>query len=178
MTSKVVWRRLLILVLATAVALAGCKVVIRTDNPRQAAATPAATESVIEIQPSPQPTATPQPPRVSTPVWRMQVLPSRTPTFTLTPTATPTPSPTPTITPTPTQVVHVVKKGDTLSLIAKRYGVTVVALMAANDLGHPDAIRAGERLIIPRGPWIPAPTGTLHAEATVTPPSPSPGTDA
>jgi len=179
MSGRVVLRGLIILGLATAVALAGCKVVIRTDNPREAAATPAATESAVEIEPSPQPTATSRPSRVSTLVWRMQVLPSQTPTFTPTPTATPTPSATPTVTATPTPVVYVVKKGDTLSLIAKRYGVTVVALMAANDLGHPDAIRAGERLTIPRGPGIPGPTGALRAEATATlSSSPPPGTDA
>jgi murein DD-endopeptidase MepM/ murein hydrolase activator NlpD len=46
--------------------------------------------------------------------------------------------------------VHVVAKGDTLSGIARRYGVTVKALVAANGLpGETAKIKIGQRLQIP-----------------------------
>jgi LysM repeat protein len=44
---------------------------------------------------------------------------------------------------------HVVAAGETLSLIAARYGVTVDAIVAANGLSNPNAIYAGQRLFIP-----------------------------
>jgi LysM repeat protein len=49
----------------------------------------------------------------------------------------------------PAQVIHVVRAGETLSQIAKRYGVSVDALVSENGLGSPDMIRVGMRLIIP-----------------------------
>ncbi|MFO7177587.1 MAG: LysM peptidoglycan-binding domain-containing protein [Pseudomonadota bacterium] len=45
--------------------------------------------------------------------------------------------------------VHVVKKGDTLIGIAKRYGVTVEAIARQNGFGNQRAIRIGETLRIP-----------------------------
>jgi LysM repeat protein len=47
--------------------------------------------------------------------------------------------------------VHVVQAGETLSQIAKRYGTTVAAIMAANDLPSADKISVGQRLIISKG---------------------------
>ncbi len=44
---------------------------------------------------------------------------------------------------------HVVQRGETLYSIAVRYGVTVTALQAANDLSNPDQIRVGQTLQIP-----------------------------
>lgn len=47
--------------------------------------------------------------------------------------------------------VHEVKPGDTLGAIAKRYGITVAAIVAANRLPSAGAIlRLGQRLVIPR----------------------------
>jgi lipoprotein NlpD len=47
--------------------------------------------------------------------------------------------------------VHEVKQGDTLGALAKRYGVTVAALVAANRLPGPDVLlKLGQRLVIPR----------------------------
>ena len=43
---------------------------------------------------------------------------------------------------------HVVKKGETLSIIAKKYGTTIAALKNANGLKN-DNIRAGQKLTIP-----------------------------
>jgi lipoprotein NlpD len=45
--------------------------------------------------------------------------------------------------------VHVVARGDTLSGIALRYGVTVAALAAANRLGDRAVLKPGQRLVIP-----------------------------
>jgi penicillin-insensitive murein endopeptidase len=53
-------------------------------------------------------------------------------------------------------VTHKVKKGDTLSEIAKKYGTTVAALMRANGLKK-SAIQANKTYFIPRsGPAAPA----------------------
>ncbi|HOX56980.1 MAG TPA: LysM peptidoglycan-binding domain-containing protein [Candidatus Paceibacterota bacterium] len=44
---------------------------------------------------------------------------------------------------------HTVKAGETLSLISRRYGVKVEALMLANPKVNPRRIQVGQRLIIP-----------------------------
>lgn len=48
------------------------------------------------------------------------------------------------------QTVHVVRPGESLSLLAKRYQVSVRALVEANSLVQPDHLRVGQRLVIPR----------------------------
>ena len=62
------------------------------------------------------------------------------------------------LTPTPRrhQVVHVVQPGEYLEIIAERYGVTVRAIMEANDLTS-DVIHPGQKLVIPV-PAAPAPS--------------------
>jgi LysM repeat protein len=47
--------------------------------------------------------------------------------------------------------VYTVRRGDSLSAIAARYGTTVAALMAANALTRPNLIVVGQRLRIPGG---------------------------
>jgi LysM repeat protein len=47
------------------------------------------------------------------------------------------------------ETVHVVQRGETLYTIASEYGVTVEAILAANDLDDPDFVYVGQRLIIP-----------------------------
>jgi murein DD-endopeptidase MepM/ murein hydrolase activator NlpD len=42
--------------------------------------------------------------------------------------------------------------GDTVNRIAKRYGVSAAALMAANHISAPATIRRGQQIIIPRSP--------------------------
>jgi LysM repeat protein len=44
---------------------------------------------------------------------------------------------------------HVVRRGDTLTGLARRYGVTVQALREANDLSMRDVLKSGTRLRIP-----------------------------
>ena len=60
--------------------------------------------------------------------------------------------------------VHIVQWGETLGIIAQRYGVTVSAIAQANGISNPNYIYAGQRLIIPTGttpaPPAPPPGGT------------------
>ncbi|MCX2726388.1 LysM peptidoglycan-binding domain-containing protein [Thermomicrobium sp. 4228-Ro] len=48
-------------------------------------------------------------------------------------------------------VVHHVQPGETLTAIARHYGVTVEALVAANRLTDPHRIYVGQALVVPRG---------------------------
>ncbi|TYP51653.1 DUF3794 and LysM peptidoglycan-binding domain-containing protein [Thermosediminibacter litoriperuensis] len=50
----------------------------------------------------------------------------------------------------PAMTIYIVQKGDTLWKIAKRYNVTLEAIIRANNLENPDLIYPGQRLIIPR----------------------------
>lgn len=62
-------------------------------------------------------------------------------------------SPEPAATPIPRDpgepLVYQVQAGDTLAVIASIYGVTIDALMAANDLVDPDTVIIGDQLLIP-----------------------------
>jgi len=49
------------------------------------------------------------------------------------------------------QEQHTVRKGETVSHIAARSGVSVTAIARANDLADPGRIYAGQRLVIPSG---------------------------
>lgn len=50
--------------------------------------------------------------------------------------------------------LHVVKRGETLSGIAKRYGSTVAALTVSNNIPNPDLIFPGQELKIPAGDGV------------------------
>ncbi len=66
------------------------------------------------------------------------------------PSAEATASPSPTLPPEPTPQVYVVAKGDTMSRIAKRFGVTVEQLLAANpQVKIADRFKVGDQLTIP-----------------------------
>ena len=78
------------------------------------------------------------------------------------PTPTPSPRPLPTQQPllnatpvaTATEEVqatqeYVVQPGDSLGAIATQFGVTVEAIVAANDITNPDLIQPGDTLTIP-----------------------------
>lgn len=62
-----------------------------------------------------------------------------------------------------TWVQHVVRRGDTLSEIARAYGVSVSAIRAANRSVHPNRLQIGQRLVIPRAGRVPAYAGTSVA---------------
>jgi LysM repeat protein len=47
------------------------------------------------------------------------------------------------------QTAHVVRAGETLDGIARRYGVRAAAIVAANELDRPDLLRVGQTLKIP-----------------------------
>ncbi len=46
-------------------------------------------------------------------------------------------------------IIYVVKKGDTLSMIARRYGTTVAHIASANELSNIDQLVIGQALVIP-----------------------------
>lgn len=64
-------------------------------------------------------------------------------------TSTPKPKPKPKPKPVPKTVRHTIKRGDTLSGLAKKYGTSVSAIQRANNLSG-TLIREGKSLTIPR----------------------------
>ena len=74
-------------------------------------------------------------------------IPTRTPKPTLQPTSTRIPT-RPTRTPTLQATTHLVQKGETLSGIARKYGVAVDELVAWNDIKNPDLIHVGQSLVV------------------------------
>lgn len=64
---------------------------------------------------------------------------------------------------------HVVQAGETLSLIAARYGLTTQALASANGIVNPNRIYSGQRLVIPgRGATPSAPSLPPASSTTYT----------
>ena len=65
-----------------------------------------------------------------------------------------TASSSPTTQPAPTAQVYVIAAGDTLSRVAKKFGLTVEELLAANKdtITNPDKISIGDEIIIPAPP--------------------------
>jgi LysM repeat protein len=99
----------------------------------------------------------------------------------LPPTITPTPTNTPTPSATGQIVVHVVKRGETLGVIARLYGVTVEAIVQANNISNPSLIYPGQKLDIPVSGQVlptatprPAHTGSPTSTPTPKPPAPTP----
>jgi murein DD-endopeptidase MepM/ murein hydrolase activator NlpD len=82
------------------------------------------------------------------------------------------PSASPTPEPTIQEQVHVVQRGETLYRIARRYGTTVQALVAANNLANPNLIFRGQKLIIPSA--MASPAEPLPAPFTAVELTPSP----
>jgi len=82
------------------------------------------------------------------------------------PLASPSMAASPSLSPAPTPLVYTVQAGDTLSKIAKRFGVSLDALIQANTgtIPNPDRIKIGDQIIIPTPPPDVVPGG----------PSPSP----
>ncbi len=103
-------------------------------------ASPSAVPATMTATPSATatPRATPSPTAVPTPT------PTPVPTATPVPTPAPTPAPTP-----PPPTTYTVAEGDTLALIAQRFGTTVAAIQSANGITDPDEIVIGQVLVIP-----------------------------
>ena len=75
----------------------------------------------------------------------------------------------PEIKPWPEQTTtYTVRKGDSLSVIAKRYGSTLAELMALNHIKDPDRIYEGQKLVLPGNVDLSAP-----APVTTSKPKPS-----
>lgn len=89
------------------------------------------------------PSATPAPSLAATPAGSVEAA-----TATPAP-ATAAPAPTPQETPAATSQTYTIQRGDTLSSIARQFGTTVDALVAANGIADPSIIRVGQILIIP-----------------------------
>ena len=77
--------------------------------------------------------------------------PSMAPSASPSPTPSPAPTRAPSRSPSATQalVTHQIKRGETLTIIAARYGVTVAALQKANGITDPSLILVGQILVIP-----------------------------
>jgi LysM repeat protein len=61
--------------------------------------------------------------------------------------------------------IHLVRRWETLPLIAARYGVSVIDIMLANGLARPDGLYIGQRLLIP-APVSPPPMPTPPPSVT------------
>jgi hypothetical protein len=94
---------------------------------------------------TPAPTSSLEPYRTSTPV----------------PTLTPIPPLTEVLLPTPTPVTYTVKSGDTMGAIARKFGVTLDALVSANP--------GVDANILPVGTVLTIPIGSIPSEPTPTP---------
>jgi membrane-bound lytic murein transglycosylase D len=65
---------------------------------------------------------------------------------------------------------HVVRRGETLSGIARRYGVPTAVLQRTNNINRPSSLQIGTRLRVPlRGGAVPAVQVAAAAEAASTP---------
>ena len=67
---------------------------------------------------------------------------------------------------------HRVRRGETLSRIAAKYGVSTRALQRANGLRSANRISIGQRLVIPG--YSPPPPSPIASAAAATPPEPAP----
>ena len=80
------------------------------------------------------------------------------------PATTPAPNPPPAT----CQANHIVQRGESLSGIGLRYGVTWTRIAQANNLSNPNFIYAGQKLCIPSGSTQPPPTTPPPADTIPT----------
>jgi len=90
----------------------------------------------------------------------------------LIPVAGPSGGPGPTATPKGGTLVYTVQAGDTVSLIAARFGSTMEWIFRANDLKPTDVLHIGRVLQVPLSNVTPTPTPTVNVSPS---PSPTPG---
>jgi LysM repeat protein len=144
-----------------------------TLPPTKTPITPPPAESVAS---APQGTLAPQSP-TSTEIAATEVPPTLTEVV-VEPTDVPPTDVLPTATLSGETVTHTVKRGETLSEIAKQYDVPVQSIVAANALEDPNRIITGQKLVIPEPDWVPPtvtpvsetmPAGTPNARFTDTP---------
>ncbi len=152
------WMRYLRVVLLAAAVLIAWRILAWQEDSYQlaAAGAPATQTTAGSMVTAPPIPATPAPTAV--PV----VVITPTPTPTITPTPTPTPPP------TPTPKTHTVRAGDSLSVIADFYGVSVDAILELNEIPNPDTVPIGQVLILPAEADV-APGAQLPATYVVRP---------
>jgi LysM repeat protein len=68
---------------------------------------------------------------------------------------------------------HIVQAGETPEIIAKRYGVSTMALLAANGNPDPKRLKIGQKLAIPTKPGEAAPAAIAAPAVPVTPAAPA-----
>jgi murein DD-endopeptidase MepM/ murein hydrolase activator NlpD len=85
------------------------------------------------------------------------------------PVAAQEPAADPTAAPTAEAPVYVVVPGDTLYGIAERFGTTVEAIVAANDIADARLISVGQKLVIPTQPPGLAPSSKAETDSRVHP---------
>lgn len=148
----------LLVLLSLAIGLSGCERAKPAPTPTKAVqpTQPTGTSaSPTSATPVGTPVSSPQPSAVATemppPGETATALPSQ-----------PTPTPQQTAPSVPVEgIEHVVAWGETINIIAERYGVSVEDIVEANNLSDPDLIRAGDVLIIP-GVAAPTPQAGVH----------------
>jgi LysM repeat protein len=146
------WRMAYIALTAVVVALAVASAILSVGRPA-----PLPTDALYT------PIATSAPSPIATVTLQLPTLTAATPTSTPVAMATlrPSPSPSPTFTP------YVVQAGQTLGAIARKFGVTVQAVLAANpDITDPDFLTAGQVILIPPPGWGPGPSPTPSPSST------------
>jgi LysM repeat protein len=95
------------------------------------------------------PAAVPPPAITVSPLPSATVMPSARGIATSPPTLSPTPAVTASSQPQATPAVHIVSRGENISMIASRYGVTVEEIVELNQLDDPSLIRVDQRLLLP-----------------------------
>ena len=154
-------RSLAVILAILLIAVAASAVLAATGQLQGLGITTAATATPA---PTPAPTAAPTPMPTPKPTPKPTPEPTPAPTPTLTPQPTPIPTPEPTATPTPTgtpaqttppgrpgpgQFAYMVRSGETLTILADRFGVTVNAIVALNGIKDKNMIITGTTLLIP-----------------------------
>ncbi len=122
------------MVIALLLALAGCGPALTPEN-----TLPPPTTAAGEV-----PTQTPESPAAPGPTSTPRPSPTRD-------IPSPTPNPTRPVSVAPNTENHLVQYGESLGLIADQYGTTIEALMELNGLANPDAVRAGQTILVPAG---------------------------
>ncbi len=122
------------------------------DNPPKRGSTRRKTPSNPKPEPKPEPriVSTPKPKPVATPrpVTTAKVTPKPKPKPRPVVKPKPKPKPKPVVV-KPKSIKHMVKKGDTLYGLSRRYGVSVSAIQKANRLSG-TTIRTGKTIVIPK----------------------------
>ena len=119
---------------------------------------PTCTQYPTEVPITPSPTVAATVLAEATTITQTAMITEETPTA---PEATPT-FQLPEAAPAEGSTMHRIKRGETLSVIAQQYGITVKAISEANGIDNPNRIVTGQTLIIP-APGQPAPTTVAPA---------------